>query len=98
MNPRPGLEDFKNKILKDPKSKKLYDELELEYQLLSEMLAARNEAGLTQEDVAERMGTKKSNISRLESNLLSHSPTFSTIKKYAAAVNCHVEIHLVRNI
>jgi DNA-binding XRE family transcriptional regulator len=97
MNHRPTLEDFKKKILNNPKSKQLYDELEPEYQLLSELLAARDAAGLTQAEVAERMGTNKSNISRLENNLLKLSPTFATIKKYAAAVNCHVEIHLVRD-
>ncbi|MCC2666244.1 MAG: transcriptional regulator [Gammaproteobacteria bacterium] len=97
MSNRPTLKNFKNKILKNPKSKRLYDELEPEYQLLSEMLAARDKAGMTQEAVAKRMGTNKSNISRLENSLLNHSPTFATIKKYAEAVNCHVEIHLVRD-
>jgi len=97
MSQRPTLDEFKKKILKNSKSKKLYHELEPEYQLPSEMLAAREKEGLTQEDIAFRMGTKKSNISRLESSFLNHSPTFDTIKRYAAAVNCHVEIHLVRD-
>lgn len=71
-----------------------YDELEDEYKLARELLAARVRAGLTQEQVAESMGTTKSAVSRLES-VGKHSPTVSTLKKYASAVGCEIEIHLV---
>lgn len=70
-----------------------YDALEDEYLLVREMLTARARAGLTQEDVAASMGTTKSAISRLEA--VSHSPSVSTLKKYAKAVGCDVEIRLV---
>jgi DNA-binding XRE family transcriptional regulator len=95
---RPTLEEFKEKILKDPKDKALYDSLESEYKLLEQMIEARLAAGLSQDDIAQRMGTHKSNISRLENSLLQNpSPTLSTLKKYAAALNCHIEINLVQN-
>jgi DNA-binding XRE family transcriptional regulator len=90
--------EFKEKILKDPKDKALYDSLESEYKLLEQMIEARLAAGLSQDDIAQRMGTHKSNISRLENSLLQNpSPTLSTLKKYAAALNCHIEINLVQN-
>ncbi len=64
-----------------------YDELALEYALASQMLKARAKAGLTQDAVAERMGTSKSAISRLES-AGRHAPSLATLKKYAAAAGC----------
>ncbi len=73
-----------------------YDALEDEYTLVRELLSARLEAGLTQEQVAEHMGTTKSAVSRLESTG-KHSPSVSTLKKYADAVGCEVEIRLVRS-
>jgi len=65
-----------------------------EYELVRELLAARAKAGLTQRQVAESMGTTKSAVSRLES-VGRHSPSVSTLKKYARAVGCEVEIRLV---
>jgi len=71
-----------------------YDELEEEYTLVREMLAARTRLGLTQEAVAELMGTTKSAISRLEA-AGKHAPSLTTLKKYARAVGCHLEIKFV---
>lgn len=66
---------------------KAWDALEEEYTALHTLLNARKHAGLTQEAVAERMGTTKSAISRLENSLRDgkHSPSFATLKKYARA-------------
>ena len=71
-----------------------YAESADEYELVRELLAARAKAGLTQEQVAECMGTTKSAVSRLE-GAGKHSPSVSTLKKYARAVGCEVEIRLV---
>ena len=64
-----------------------WDALEEEYAALEALLGARKMAGLTQEELADRMGTTKSAISRLESSLRNekHSPSFATLKKYANA-------------
>ena len=88
---------LKKKALKKKSVRDEYEALELEFSLLREMLKARNEAGLSQADVAERMGTKPPAITRLESSLTSgrHSPSIATLKKYAEAVGCHLEIKLV---
>jgi DNA-binding XRE family transcriptional regulator len=72
-----------------------YAELEDEYCLARELLAARTNAGLTQEEVAESMGTTKSAISRLEA-AGKHSPSVTTLKKFAQAVGCAVEIRLIQ--
>jgi DNA-binding XRE family transcriptional regulator len=71
-----------------------YDSLELEYTVASQMLKARAKAGLTQDAVAERMGTTKSAISRLE-GAGRHAPSLATLKKYAAAVGCDLQVRLV---
>ena len=79
----------------DATVKEAYDALAVEYVLASQMLAARTTAGLTQEAVASRMGTTKSAISRLES-AGKHAPSLATLKRYAEAVGCKLEIKLVR--
>lgn len=73
-----------------------YDALEEEYQLLKEMLQARKRAGLTQLEVAERMGTQAPAVARLEASggQGKHSPSLSTLRKYAKAVGCKLEVHL----
>jgi ribosome-binding protein aMBF1 (putative translation factor) len=75
--------------------KRAHAALEEEYALVKQMLAARERAGLTQEAVAERMGTTKSVVSRLEASGR-HAPSFSTLQKYARAVGCRLAIKLVR--
>lgn len=71
-----------------------YDALAVEYAIANQMLAARARAGLTQEAVATRMGTSKSTVSRLES-AGKHAPSLSSIKRYAKAVGCKIEVRLV---
>lgn len=81
----------------DPKFRKAYDALEEEFILFDELLKARSHAGLTQSEVAERMGTKTPAVARLEAGGGSkkHSPSLATLRKYAAAVGCRLEIKLV---
>ncbi|MCL4368757.1 MAG: helix-turn-helix domain-containing protein [Actinobacteria bacterium] len=85
---------FLEKALKRKGFREAYEELHDEYGLVREVLCARSRAGLTQEAVAERMGTSKSAVSRLEGPG-KHSPSVTTLQKYARAVGCHVEIRLV---
>jgi DNA-binding XRE family transcriptional regulator len=71
-----------------------YDDSAADYELVRQLLRARMKAGLTQEEVARRMGTTKSAISRLE-GVGKHSPSVSTLRRYARAVGCDVEVRLV---
>jgi len=82
---------------KDSTFRKEYDALEEEFALFDVLLKARYDAGLTQAEVAERMGTKTSAVARLEAGggRRKHSPSIETLRKYAAAVGCHLEIKLV---
>ena len=71
-----------------------YEALEMEYQLANQMLKARSRAGLTQDAVADIMGTTKSAISRLE-GAGKHAPSIATLKRYAEAVGCDLQVKLV---
>ena len=95
--PVPHDAAFKKALLAKPGVKKAYDALEEEYSTLHVMLDARLAAGLTQADVAERMGTTVSAISRLESSLRSekHSPSFSTLRKYAQACGKKLVVQMI---
>jgi len=86
-------DEFLERALKRKGFREAY-ESEEEYILIRELLAARVHAGLTQEEVAASMGTTKSAVSRLE-GAGKHSPSVSTLKRYARAVGCDVEIRLV---
>ena len=91
--------ELKEKALKKKKARAEYEALEPEFKLLRELLKARQKAGLSQAEIAERMGTKAPAVTRLESSLSSgkHSPSIATIKKYADALDCHLEIKIVSN-
>jgi len=92
-------EELKKKMLNNPDVKAKYDALEKEFNLFNELLNARMQAGLTQAEVADRMGTKTPAIARLEAGggNKRHSPSISTLRKYAEAVGCHLEIRLMRS-
>ena len=89
-------EAFLKKALKRKEFKKAYEDLKDEFTLTRKMIGARSRFGLTQEAVAELMGTTKSAVSRLEA-AGKHAPSLTTLKKYAQAVGCRLEIKLVPN-
>lgn len=78
-------------------SNQAWDALEEEYSALHSLLDARKTAGLTQEGLAQRMGTTKSAVSRLEASLREErpSPSFATLKKYATARRKRLVVQLV---
>jgi transcriptional regulator with XRE-family HTH domain len=81
----------------DPAFRNAYEALAEEFSLFDTLFQARTKAGLTQAEVAERMGTKTPAVARLEAGGGSkkHSPSIATLQKYAAAVGCRLEIQLV---
>jgi len=96
---QPVLHDaaFREQLLANPEVQAAFDASAIEYVILDEMLSARLDAGLTQAQVAELMGTKAPAITRLENSLASgkHSPSIETLRKYAKALGKRLEIHLV---
>ncbi len=82
--------------LRKPGVKKEYDAMDEEFRLLDEMLKARLKAGKTQGAVAKIMKTTTSVVGRLETGggQHKHSPTIETLRRYARAVDCELEIKL----
>lgn len=83
------------KMMKDPAVRTEYDRIEREEMpMLDTILKARSEAGLTQAQVAERMGTKAPAVARLENALVSgqHSPSIATLQKYATILGKKLEV------
>jgi len=91
-----SLKRFKAKVLSRPEVKKAYDELADEFAFLDEVLKARAASGLTQAEVADRIGTTQSAIARLESVTPKHSPSIATLQNYAHALGYRVQIRLVK--
>jgi transcriptional regulator with XRE-family HTH domain len=91
-----SLKRFKTRALARPDVREAYDGLDAEFAFLDEVLKARAETGLTQAQVAERVGTTQSAIARLESGALKHSPSIATLQKYAKALGYRVEVKFVK--
>ncbi len=91
-------EQFVKELLEDADVRAEYERIEREEMpMLDAILNARAEAGLTQAQVAERMGTHAPAVARLESALVSGkpSPSIATLQKYAAALGKQLEIRFV---
>jgi DNA-binding XRE family transcriptional regulator len=85
-----SIQKLKKRALQNTEVKTEYDKLEDEFNLIDQLLTMRTKAGLTQEQVAEKMHTQKSNVSRLEKG--NTNPSWSTLMKYAHA--CGFELTL----
>ena len=84
------------KALGNAEVKVEYQKLNDEFSLLDEFLNARASQGLTQAQVAEKIGTTQSAVARMESGSGKHSPSLATLSKYAEALGCKLEVKLVR--
>lgn len=87
------LADLLAHHMKDPEFATAYAVADADYQVVEEMIRARSEAGLTQEALAERMGTTQSAIARLEGGRV--SPSVATLRRYAAAVGKRLRVEFV---
>ena len=85
-----SIQNLKSKALQNQEVKAEYDLLEAEFALIDTLLSMRKKSGLTQDEIAKRMGTQKGNISRLERG--SSNPSWKTLQNYAQA--CGFEIFM----
>lgn len=83
----------KEVFLKDPRVKAEYDKLQPEFAVIEAILEARMRRKLTQKKLAQRMKTRQSAISRLESGTA--NPSLNFLKRLAEALNSRLEIRLV---
>lgn len=86
------FDEIKAELLADPEVKREYDALAPEFEFSAELLRARLRAGLSQAELAERMGTSQSAIARLESGQT--LPSTKTLLRFADATRSKVEVKL----
>ena len=85
--------ELKTRWMKDPAFRDEFEALGPEFALARQLIQARARAGLTQRELATRMGTTQPFIARLESGR--RKPTTKTLERFAEATGSRVEIHLV---
>ena len=83
---------FKKLALKDPEIKAEYDRLGPEYEIIEAIIRKRLEKGMSQKQLADKMGTQQSALSRLESG--NYNPSLAFLKKVATALETTVHISL----
>ncbi len=87
------FEVWKKEALKNPKVKAEYDKLQPEFAMIQAVIDARTKTGVTQKELAKRIGTKQSVISRLESGRA--NPSIAFLKRFAKALNARLEVRFV---
>ena len=89
------MKDFKTlkrELLKDKEVKKHYQALDVEFKFAKNLIEKRLAKGLTQAELAKKLGTKQSAISRLESGRF--NPTLGLLSKLARALGAKVCVSL----
>lgn len=86
-------EEIKKTILKDAKVKKVYDDLEVEYQIIGDMVRLRNKKKITQKELAKKIGTTQSALSRFEMGDV--NPSLEFLKKVATALGTKLVVRLM---
>src|SRR6185437_4843240 len=84
------ISDLHKKWLKEPKYQKAYESLEEEFVLASAVIDARSRAGLTQAELARKMGTTQPVVARLESGRT--RPSMRTLERLADATGSRLRI------
>ncbi|OGM55963.1 transcriptional regulator [Candidatus Woesebacteria bacterium RIFCSPHIGHO2_12_FULL_44_11] len=76
--------DFQKELMKNPEFVREYKKLEPKYKLISQLIGARLKKGLTQKELAQKIGTKQSAIARIEAGNV--NPTVNFLEKVAQAL------------
>ena len=87
-----SYKDFKKRLLKDKQIKKAYDELGPEFALIEMIIKKRLNQGITQKQLAEKIGTKQPVISRLESG--TYNPSIKFLHRVADALDAELSIKI----
>ncbi len=82
--------DFKNQILRNREVRRSYEALGPEFEVITLLIRGRLNKQLTQEELAQKIGTKQSAISRLESG--TYNPSIAFLFKIADALNMKLKV------
>ncbi len=89
------IAELKKRLLANPEFRDEYEKADAEFSVIEALVRARTEAGLTQTELARRVGTTQSAIARLEGG--SVSPSLATLRRYAEATGTRLEVSLVQD-
>lgn len=84
--------DLKQELLKNIEVKKEYDRLKPKYALIAQLIDARIKEGISQKELAEKIGTKQSAIARLESG--NANPSMAFLEKIALAMGRTLSVQI----
>lgn len=87
------IAELKKRLMGNPEFRAEYEKADAEFSLIEELIRARSEAGLSQAELAKRIGTSQSAVARLEGGGV--SPSISTLRRYAEATGRKLEVSLV---
>lgn len=85
--------EVKVKLLQNEEVRIEYEQLKPRYEIIAQIIQARKEQGITQEELAVRCGTKKSNISRMESG--NYNPSLDFLIKIANGLGKKIHVNLL---
>jgi len=85
-------DDVKKLLLEDPATQLEYEKLRPRYEAIALLLKARKEQHITQEELAQRIGTQKSNISRFENGSCNPSLDFLAKVAHSLGKELHIEL------
>ncbi|MCX6615574.1 MAG: helix-turn-helix transcriptional regulator [Acidobacteria bacterium] len=88
------VDRLKGKWHADPRFRQAYEALKPEFAIARQLITARSRAGLSQAEVARKMGTTQSTVARLESG--QRLPAMSSLQRYADAIGHRLEVRLVQ--
>lgn len=86
------FDEVKAMLMKDQEFKDEYERLKPRYDIISQIIEERSKQSITQEELALRVGTQKSNISRLESG--TYNPSLDFLVKVAHSLGKEMQIVL----
>ncbi len=87
-----SFEEMKEEMLKDEAFKAEYEKLKPRYEAVEQIIRARKEQNITQSELAKRVGTQKSNISRLESG--NYNPSLDFLVKVAESLGKSLSVRI----
>jgi len=88
------LAELKKQWMNDQETREAYESHAYEFEIARSLIEARSDAGLTQAEVAKRMGTTQSAIARIEGG--SQLPSMKSVIRYATAIGARPVLQLVR--
>ncbi len=87
-----SFEEMKTDMLKDEEFKIEYEKLKPRYEVIEQVIKARKEQNITQSELAKRIGTQKSNISRFESG--NYNPSLDFLTKLAESLGKNLRVQI----